>query len=230
MNYKKIIAILLVFAFVGGVAAEDSLPLLPDEFRGSVTINGNPAPVGTVLTAYINDELRGTVTTTEAGTYGGLELDDRRLIVTGYDGEVDAAITFKVNGYAAPETSTFTPGETQRLDLSATYTPPSPGGGGSGGGGSSGSFYSPTVTVTSTPVAETATTTPVPPTSVPDIPVSDGSDGQAASGDGGDGTSGSGDDGTAGDGNGPDGTTLVVGAVLVGAVIAGAGVYHIKKK
>lgn len=151
MDYKTIIAILLVFAFVGGVAAEDSVPLLPDEFRGSVTINGDPAPVGTVLTALINEEVRGTVTTTEVGTYGGLELDDRRLIVTGYDGEVGTTITFTVAGHTATETATFATGETQRLDLSATYTPtptqtqtPSPGGGGSsGGGGSGGSFYQP---------------------------------------------------------------------------------------
>ncbi len=141
MDYKTIIAILLVFAFVGGVAAEDSIPLLPDEFRGSVTINGNPAPVGTVLTALINEEVRGTVTTTETGIYGGLELDDRRLMVIGYDGEVGATITFTVNGHTATETSTFTPGETQRLDLSVTYTPPSPGGSGGGGGGNAGSFY-----------------------------------------------------------------------------------------
>ncbi|WP_218185278.1 hypothetical protein, partial [Methanogenium cariaci] len=101
MDYKTIIAVLLVFAFVGGVAAEDSLPLLPDEFRGgSVTINGNPAAVGgTVLTALIDGEVRGgTVTTTETGIYGGLELDDRRLIVTGYDGEVGTTITFTVGG------------------------------------------------------------------------------------------------------------------------------------
>lgn len=145
MNYKTIIALLLVFAFVGGVAAEDSVPLLPDEFRGSVTINGNPAPVGTVLTALINEEVRGTVTTTETGMYGGLELDDRRLIVTGYNGEVGTTITFRVGGHTAKETAIFRPGETQRLDLSVTYTTPtptaSPGGGGGGGGGSGGSFY-----------------------------------------------------------------------------------------
>ena len=163
MDYKTIIAILLVFAFVGGVAAEDSIPLLPDEFRGSVTINGNSAPVGTVLTAYINDEVRGTVTTTEEGIYGGLELDDRRLIVTGYDGEVGVTITFTVAGYTATETATFTPGETQRLDLSATYTTPpptaSPGGGGGGGGGSAGSFYQPSAASPVTAAGEVSLST-----------------------------------------------------------------------
>jgi hypothetical protein len=145
MDYKTIIAVLLVFAFVGGVAAEDSLPLLPDEFRGSVTINGNPAAVGTVLTALIDGEVRGTVTTTETGIYGGLELDDRRLIVTGYDGEVGTTITFTVGGHTAKETSTFRPGETQCLNLSATYTPPSPPSGGGGGGGSGGLINQPPV-------------------------------------------------------------------------------------
>lgn len=159
MDYKTIIAILLVFAFVGGVAAEDSVPLLPDEFRGSVTINGNPAPVGTVLTALINDEVRGTVTTTEAGTYGGLELDDRRLIVTGYDGEVGTTITFTVAGHTAAETATFATGETQILDLSATYTTPSPGGSSGSGGGGGGSFYqAPAVTPDSVPGEAVLTT------------------------------------------------------------------------
>ncbi|KAF1078713.1 hypothetical protein MKMG_00368 [Methanogenium sp. MK-MG] len=159
MNYKTIITILLVFAFVGGVAAEDSLPLLPDEFRGSVTINGNPAPAGTVLTALINGEVRGTLTTTETGSYGGLELEDRRLIVTGYDGEVGATITFTVGGHTAKETATFSPGETQRLNLSATYTPPSPGGSGGGGGGSGGPIYQEPVVSPDTVLGEASLTT-----------------------------------------------------------------------
>jgi len=149
MNHRNLIAILLLFALVGGVAAaEDGIPLLPDEFRGSVTINGDPAPTGTELTALINGEVRGSLTTTEKGKYGGLELNDRRLIVTGHDGEAGEIITFKIGTHAAKQTSTFRPGETQEIDLSVTYsTGSSTGGGGGGSGGYSSPVVSPTAVV-----------------------------------------------------------------------------------
>ena len=62
---RRMLCILTITAIVliGTVAAA---PVLPDEFYGSVFLNGNPAPVGTVIIAKINGEERGNFTTTEA--------------------------------------------------------------------------------------------------------------------------------------------------------------------
>jgi hypothetical protein len=51
------------------VSAGD-FPLFPNQFYGTVTINGTDTPAGTIITAYIDGESRGSVVTTTAGEYG----------------------------------------------------------------------------------------------------------------------------------------------------------------
>ncbi|MDV2481496.1 PKD domain-containing protein [Methanoculleus sp. Wushi-C6] len=107
--------VLLLFALAGPASA---VPLLPAEFWGTVTIDGSPAPAGTVVTARIDDRDCGSLATAAAGAYGGDSLFDTRLIVGGEDGDAGKAIVFLVNGMPAG-TAVYTPGTSVRLDLAA---------------------------------------------------------------------------------------------------------------
>ncbi len=145
---------LLLIALIGTASA---IPLLPAEFSGTVTIDGNPAPAGTVITARIGDCDRGSLTLDTAGVYGGAALFDRRLVVSGEDGEAGKEIVFLVDGVRAPGTAVYTPGTSTTLDLAVTKEETSdddsPGSSGSSSR-SSGSSTSPAPAATAEPVME----------------------------------------------------------------------------
>lgn len=128
------------------------LPVWPTEFWGMVYINGNGAPAGTVITAYIGGIEYGRYTMSNSVYYGSSETFSQRLKVLASQDEINETITFKVNGYEAEETSTYQPGESVYLILRApgpVYT---------GGGGNQNA-------VTGT---ETQTPAPPPPPSITD--------------------------------------------------------------
>lgn len=132
-----IVLVVMMAALVGSAAAADETPIVPQEFSGTVTINGNPAPAGTVIEALINGTPYGTLTTDTKGVFGGVEKDDDRLVVKGGGDVVGKTITFTVNGNKAAQTAVFEPGELGNLALSVK-TGTTPGGNtGTGGGGSS---------------------------------------------------------------------------------------------
>jgi len=92
---------------------------LPEEFYGDVTINGLPAPAGTVITAKIDTVQRGSFTTTEAGKYGSAATTfSPRLIVAGTDTEIGKTITFWMSGVKASQSAIYEPGQTKQLALS----------------------------------------------------------------------------------------------------------------
>lgn len=153
-------------------ASAQTVPDFPMAFWGAVTLNGSPAPVGTVVNAYYGSTLAGTATVQEAGVYGYTESTKQKLIV----GSGSSTITFKVqsSGFNGGTETTgdttqthpgFTAGETIQKDLAFTYTPPAPppatGGGGSpapsggGGGGGGGISYNYSVKINN----DVATTT-----------------------------------------------------------------------
>jgi len=154
-------ALILILALVAGAAAaEGSVPTFPQEFWGAVTIDGSPAPAGTVIVAMIGDTECGSIETTESGKYGSSSrYYGDRLVVRATEDLAGETITFLVDGEEAEQTATFTPGSTTALDLSVgsavTPTPTSTSGGGSGGGSSGGSssISSPTAAATAAPPA-----------------------------------------------------------------------------
>ncbi|QYZ80131.1 hypothetical protein E2N92_12185 [Methanofollis formosanus] len=124
------LAPLLLLALVGAVLA---VPLLPMEVSGTVTLDGKPAPAGTVIAAAIGERTCGSFTLAEAGTFGGAGLFDTRLVVAGEEGDADKTIVFSVDGKKAEETAVYTPGAALALDLtvkSGSSSRPSGGGGG----------------------------------------------------------------------------------------------------
>ena len=98
--------LILLVALIGIASA---VPLLLAEFSGTVTINRSPAPAGTIITARIRDRDCGSLTLDTAGVYGGTDLFDRRLIVSGEDGDAGKEIIFLVGGVRAPKTAVYTP-------------------------------------------------------------------------------------------------------------------------
>ena len=109
----------LVLLLLALAAPASAVPPLPMEFSGSVTIDGSPAPAGTVVTARIDGRDCGSLTLATAGVYGGDALFDERLVVCGEDGDAQKTIAFFVDGALAAGTAVYTPGVSTRLDLTA---------------------------------------------------------------------------------------------------------------
>jgi hypothetical protein len=128
------------------------------EYYGTVTIDGAPAPAGTLIQAIINGEVRGSIVTSVPGQYGSSCVFGTRLMVR--PTEADSAshqplrLGFLINGVAADQTMLFSSGI--RLVALSMHHPGTP---------------SPTPTVSPTPEvtapAPTWTPTPEPTTAAP---------------------------------------------------------------
>ena len=129
----------------------------PSEFYGPATLNGAPAPVGSVVAGYIHGEQRGSIVISSAGSYGGSGPFDSRLVVHAYEQDLvsgNPVIQFTINGQLADQTAVFTAGSVRELGLSVTTPTPTP-------------TTSPT-TATPTPTTSPTTITPtVSPTVTP---------------------------------------------------------------
>ena len=100
-----VLSILIVLSGMAAVTSADGWQSPPNEFYGAVTLNSADAPVGTVINAYIEGELRGTIDVTTAGKYGVSDLD--YLKVNGNESEDEGkTITFTVCGAAADQIDT----------------------------------------------------------------------------------------------------------------------------
>ncbi len=141
---RRIFVLLLLLALAAPASA---FPLLPAEFSGTVTIDGSPAPAGTVIIARIDGRDCGSLALAAAGVFGGEELHDTRLIVNGEDGDAGKTITFFVDGVAAG-TAVYTPGASTTIALAVTTGTASGGSSGSSSGGGSGSGSGPSATPT----------------------------------------------------------------------------------
>jgi hypothetical protein len=109
------------------IPAYADIPTIPHAFYGTLTMNGSPAPVGTVVKAKVVGVECGSITTTVAGQYGGSGAFDAKLTVSG-DIETGATISFFVNDIDTGQTYAFSPGAVTQLNLTVTIidnTPPS---------------------------------------------------------------------------------------------------------
>ena len=136
MNLKFLTIATITFLIFSNIAL--AMPV-GHVFYGTVTLNGNPAPDGTTVSARL-DEAELASTTTSDGKYNHLTLS----LDAAYSGRT---IDFFVNGKQANENYQFCFDFAclTELDLSVTIEttqPPSPPGGGGGGGG--GGFVPPT--------------------------------------------------------------------------------------
>ena len=135
MRYTFLIAVVFTLFLSTLVTA---LPEKPNQFYGTVTINGQPAPDGSIVTAKINGaEVASTVT--KNGKYGYEPIF--YISDTDPPSRSGATINFFVNGIDSGKSASFCNGCVDRLDLSVTQqtTGGNAGGGGGGSGGSHGS-------------------------------------------------------------------------------------------
>jgi len=110
----------IIFLFVNFVSA---IPGIPHQFYGSVTLNGQPAPDGTIIVAKING-IEVARTTTKDGKYGYnpiFYIDDPNNDRSGKE------IRFFVNGIDTGQTKYFCNSCVTELNLTASSssTPPS---------------------------------------------------------------------------------------------------------
>ncbi len=80
--FQKLFIFFVILLFTIGIAsADDGVPVLPCDFYGGVTINGAPAPAGTVIVAKMFGTEHGRFTTSVPGQYGGPSAFDQHLRV-----------------------------------------------------------------------------------------------------------------------------------------------------
>ncbi len=115
----KIFVVALMVASIPTVVL--AVPQLPHIFYGDITINGSPAPVGTVVIAKVNGVEKGRVTTAVTGQYGGPGAYDQKLLVQG-DITGGAQITFSVSGVSGIPTASFESGKVEQLNLLFTIS------------------------------------------------------------------------------------------------------------
>jgi len=124
MRVKTFISAGLLLLLVLCAAPVYAIPALPHAFYGTVTINGETAPVGTEVSAtgtgVLTSVTQNPVTTTVVGQYGngGLYLLVQGNIVDG------ATITFYVNGVSTGQTAEWHSGDTTELNLTVTIAVP----------------------------------------------------------------------------------------------------------
>ncbi len=123
-NSNNLIWILTVAAFVAVLPFSllAAPPQLPHLFYGTVTINGGPAPAGTVIIAKVGGIEKGRITTAAIGTYGGPGAYDGKLVVQGDDLTNGNTITFTVSEVNGTPTDLFENGNVEQLDLAFTIS------------------------------------------------------------------------------------------------------------
>ncbi len=123
IKMKKIAALALVLLALPSLgAASDCLsssdssgaPSIPHDFRGDLTINGEPAPQGTEVSAYIDGEKVSVQTSVSQGTYA--DQDDRFVVCGGGSGDT---ITFRTGNEEVGE-STYYSGNSTEKDLTGS--------------------------------------------------------------------------------------------------------------
>ena len=173
LNYKKVIKTnkkLILTTFIGMILLSNVVfavitPLMPHQFYGSVTYNGQPAPDGLSVVAKIDGDVVASITT-KNGRYGSDDLDgdgklepEETFLISDSDGDPGDTINFFVNGIDTGQTDTFYNGKVSMLDLSVNGPPiattTTTGGTGGGGGGGGGTRESEETTTTTTIVTQT---------------------------------------------------------------------------
>ena len=114
--YGKSIAIVILLSLFAiqvqaqGEGIPSGMPPLPLIVKGAVKIKGEDAPVGTVITAKIDDQLAGNINVKNAGQFA--------IAVTGQEGDEGKVVKFYINNIEADQTTIWESGKVEILNLS----------------------------------------------------------------------------------------------------------------
>lgn len=96
-------------------------PQLPHAFYGQAEINGNELPADSTINARAGGELVGSITLKNNGEYGGPGAYDSKLLAQG-NISAGETITFFYSGIKAEQTASFQSGNTEKLDLTFSFS------------------------------------------------------------------------------------------------------------
>ena len=113
-----ILALAMVLSLVQPAYAA-APPAIPQQFYGTVTINGTSASAGAAVSAKVGGTQLASTTTDSQGRYGYSPI----FTVAASSG---ATMDFYINGVKAQQSFVFNSGAVTRLDLIASGTPPPP--------------------------------------------------------------------------------------------------------
>ena len=113
-----LVVLVALGAAVAPVAAAPPPP--PAAYYGSLTVNDELARAGVTITAEIDGEVRGSLTTEQEGGFGGAGAFDGKLQVDGENGDDGKTVTFLVNGVEADQTVTWESGDVRQVDLTVS--------------------------------------------------------------------------------------------------------------
>ena len=172
----------IVLLFISGLsvlllaapAASEGPPVMPMLLYGDIQVNGQSAPVGTIIAAYVGDTQLGSIQVEEAGQYGD---KPNRFVVTEPSGDIKEIHIYiqtpsMSEAVEAEQTFEWDSDETKILDMTAVYTEGTNGGktlSSGGGSRSSSTVVEPTETAvaggigaekTDPTIKATGTTTP----------------------------------------------------------------------
>jgi len=109
--------LLLACVCIGSAAAAEEIPPFPVQVWGTVTINGDTAPAGSIITAKIGDKVLQSFIISEAGKMGEGGTFGDKFVLTAASDDVNNVITFWMGTTQAKETIVFTPGDARELTL-----------------------------------------------------------------------------------------------------------------
>lgn len=109
--------LLLACVSIGSVSAAQEIPPFPVQIWGTVTINGEPAPVGGIVTAKIGDKVLQSFILSKSGKMGEGGTFGDKFVLTASSNDVNEVITFWMGTTQAKETIVFTPGDARELTL-----------------------------------------------------------------------------------------------------------------
>ena len=100
LKYLAIVLLLVGLMLLAApvLQAQETPPSLPALCYGELTVNGQPAPVGTRVTAKVDGALAGEIVTEEAGWYGGPGLKSK--LTVGGDDLQGKMVRFYISGTA----------------------------------------------------------------------------------------------------------------------------------
>lgn len=129
----RITTIVLLISLLAGAAfgmplvmadEDDSPPPEPANYYGELEIDGEPAAANLTIEVELNGEPAGSITTGENGTFGGSDVADEKLLVSGEHGDEGESVEFYVEGAGYERTLaepviTWEPNDLRSIQLQA---------------------------------------------------------------------------------------------------------------